>query len=59
MTNTVTELVPLDVQVLVNESDNTVYVKFDGFDTIEEADEYASFLQEHLQLILFQSEILH
>jgi hypothetical protein len=31
----------------------------DYFDTIEEADEYAVFLQEHLQLILFQSEILH
>lgn len=59
MTNTVTELVPLDIQVLVDESDNSVYVKFEGFENIEEADEYASFLQDHLQLILFQSEILH
>lgn len=53
------ELVPLDIQVLVDEEDNTVYVKFTGFDTIDEADSYAHFLQEYLQLMLFQSEILH
>ena len=59
MTNAVTELVPLDIQVLVDEEDNTVYVKFEGFNNIEEADEYATFLQEYLQLMLFQSDILH
>jgi hypothetical protein len=59
MTIEVTELVPVDVQVLVDEEDNTVYVKFTGFENVDEADEYALFLQEYLHLMLFQSEVLH
>jgi hypothetical protein len=43
----------------VSEEDNSVYVKFIGFDTIEEADKYADHLTEHLPLLLFESEIKH
>lgn len=49
----------LELQVIVSEEDNSVYVKFVGFDSIEEADKYADHLTEHLPLLLFESEIKH
>lgn len=49
----------LELQVIVSEEDNSVYVKFIGFDSIEEADKYADHLTEHLPLLLFESEIKH
>jgi hypothetical protein len=49
----------LNLEVLVSEEDNSVYVKFIGFDTIEEADEYATYLTETLPLLLFESQVKH
>jgi hypothetical protein len=49
----------LELQVIVSEEDNSVYVKFIGLETIEEADKYADHLTEHLPLLLFESEIKH
>lgn len=49
----------LDMQVLVSEEDNSVYVKITGFDTIEEADKYGEYLTETLPLMLFESEVKH
>ena len=49
----------LDMQVLVSEEDNAVYVKITGFDTIEEADSYAEYLTDTLPLMLFESEVKH
>lgn len=51
--------VELDLQVLVSEEDNAVYVKLTGFDTIEEADNYANYLVDALPLMLFESEVKH
>ena len=51
--------VELSLEVLVSEEDNSVYVKFTGFDDISEADAYADHLVEYLPLVLFQSEIKH
>ena len=51
--------VELELEVLVSEEDNSVYVKFTGFDDISEADAYAEHLVEYLPLVLFQSEIKH
>lgn len=51
--------VELALEVLVSEEDNSVYVKFTGFDDISEADAYADHLVEYLPLVLFQSEIKH
>ena len=53
------EAMQLELQVIVSEEDNSVYVKFMGFDNIEEADKYADHLTEHLPLLLFESEIKH
>lgn len=49
----------LDLEVLVSEEDNSVYVKFKGFETIEEADDYATYLTETLPLMLFESGTKH
>ncbi len=49
----------LDLQVIVSESDSAVYVKLTGFETLEEADQYADYLTETLPLMLFESEIKH
>ena len=49
----------LGLEILVSEEDNSVYVKFTGFDTIEDADDYALMLQDSLPLLLFESEIKH
>ena len=49
----------LDLEVIVSEEDNSVYVKFIGFETIEEADDYANYLTETLPLLLFESGTKH
>lgn len=49
----------LDLEVMVSESDNAVYVKFTGFENIEEADDYADYLTETLPLMLFESGTKH
>lgn len=49
----------LGMEVIVSEDDQTVYVKITGFDTIEDADDYATYLTEHLPLMLFESEVKH
>ena len=51
--------IPIDIDIIVVEDDTSVYVKFTGFEEIDQADEYADFLQEHLPLMLFHSEIKH
>ncbi len=49
----------LGLEVIVSEEDNSVYVKFTGFETIEEADDYATYLTETLPLLLFESGTKH
>ena len=49
----------LNLEVIVSEEDNSVYVKFIGFDTLEEADEYATYLTDNLPLLLFESQVKH
>lgn len=56
---TTPEPLKLDMEVLVSEEDNSVYVHFKNFETIEEADEYAEYLTEVLPLMLFESGTKH
>lgn len=49
----------LDMEVILAEDDNTIYVKLTGFDDFEQADKYATYLQENLPLLLFESEVKH
>jgi len=53
------DMTQLELEVIVSEEDNSIYVKFMGFENIEAADEYATYLQETLPLLLFESEIKH
>ncbi len=45
----------LDIEVAVSNEEPVVYVKFSGFEDIEDAEEYAEFLAETLPLLLFES----
>jgi len=45
----------IDIEVVVAEESNDVYVKFSGFDDDEDAEEYAQFLAETLPLLLFET----
>lgn len=49
----------INIDIIVVEDDNSVFVQFTGFEDVEQAEDYADFLQEHLPLMLFQSEIKH
>ena len=49
----------LDMEIILSEEDKTVYVKLSGFETGEDADQYAAYLQENLPLLLFESEVKH
>ncbi len=54
-----TEICELNLEVILSEDDKTVYVKLTGFDNVADADTYASYLVEHLPLMLFESEVIH
>lgn len=45
----------LDIMVSMNEEELSVNVEFTGFETSEEAEEYAEFLASTLPLLLFES----
>lgn len=45
----------IDIEVVVTEDTNEVYVKFSGFDDDEDAAEYADFLANTLPLLLFET----
>ena len=49
----------LNLEVILSEDDKTVYVKFTGFDDLESADQYATYLTDTLPLMLFESEVKH
>lgn len=53
------DICELDLEVILSEDDKTVYVKLTGFDNVEDADKYASYLVENLPLMLFESEVVH
>ena len=48
----------LSMQVLVNEKDDSIYVKLEGFENIDEATDYAEFLSKNLPLLLFETEVI-
>ncbi len=59
MSETNSMLTELDMQVIVSESDNSVYVKLTGFDDVDDASDYADYLTKNLPLLLFESEVIH
>lgn len=59
MSETNSTLTELDMQVIVSESDNTVYVKLTGFDDADDASDYADYLTKNLPLLLFETQVIH
>jgi len=52
--------VELKMEIIVSEDDEpTVYVKFTGFENMEEADTYADYLQDNLPFLLYESNQRH
>ena len=49
----------IDIEVVVTDDTNEVYVKFSGFDDDEDAAEYADFLANTLPLLLFETTRLN
>lgn len=49
----------IDIEVLVSDENKSVYVKFSGFDDLEDAEDYAEFLTSTLPLLLFETTRLH
>ena len=47
------------IEIIVVEEDNTIFVHFTGFEDIDQTEDYAEFLQEHLPLMLFQAKVQH
>ena len=45
----------IDIEVVVSADTPDVYVKFSGFEDMEEAEEYADFLANTLPLLLFET----
>ena len=45
----------IDIEVVVANDSNDVYVKFSGFEDDEDAEEYAQFLADTLPLLLFET----
>jgi len=45
----------IEIEVVVADDSNDVYVKFTGFEDGEDAEEYAQFLADTLPLLLFES----
>ena len=50
----------IDIEVLstVEEDNPAIYVRFTGFDDVEDAEEYAEFLANTLPLLLFETTTL-
>ena len=49
----------IEIEVVVADDSNDVYVKFSGFADDEDAEEYAQFLADTLPLLLFETTRLN
>lgn len=49
----------VEIEVVVADDSNDVYVKFTGFEDEEDAEEYAQFLADTLPLLLFETTRLN
>lgn len=51
--------VPLNLSIVVDEQDNSIYVRIDGFMDYDQSMDYAEHLAEYLPLMLFESKVIH
>jgi hypothetical protein len=48
----------LSMQIIVSEKDSSVYVKLEGFEDLDDAEQYAEYLNKNLPLLLFETTII-
>lgn len=51
--------VDLKYQIFTDEKDNTVYLKFNGFENQQQMDNFVEYIDFSLPLLLHQSEVKH
>jgi hypothetical protein len=56
MNNSQENINNLDMEVIVSEEDLAVYVKLTGFNSLDNADEFALYLADKLPLLLFETD---
>jgi hypothetical protein len=49
----------LQLELELDENDNSIHVQIKGFKTFEEAEKYCEFLHKNANLIFFNSEVAH
>lgn len=49
----------VEFDIIIVEDDNTIFVQFKGFEDIDQVEDYAEFLSDHLPLMLFHTEVKH
>ena len=57
--NIISNLTELSMQVIVSEKDSSIYVKLEGFDDLDDAEQYAEYLNKNLPLLLFETQVIH
>jgi hypothetical protein len=53
------DMYPIDLTVMVEESEPAVYIRLSKFESLEDASAYAEFLTDYLPLMLFESKVMH
>jgi hypothetical protein len=51
--------VDLKYSIFTDDENMTVYLKFHGFNNLDEIDRFAEYIKTHLPLILFDSDVKH
>lgn len=49
----------IEMDIIIVEDDNSIFVQFTGFEDIDQVEDYADFLHDHLPLMLFQAKVQH
>lgn len=53
------DAINLDYVIFQDEEDKSVYIKFEGFQTIEQLDEFEEFIENYIPLIFAQETVIH
>jgi hypothetical protein len=57
--NIIGALSELSMQIIVSEKDSSIYVKLEGFEDLDDAEQYAEYLNKNLALLLFETQVIH
>ena len=49
----------IEMDIIIVEDVNCIFFQFTGFEDIDQVEDYAEFLNDHLPLMLFQSKVQH